>query len=158
MKAYERVGVEIHVFLTLAAVAMWWASRPWRKSHRYPFTRREWVNQRVGMDAMGTRRFLTLPGLERQPSLVAMPTALSLFLYSWKFCSESKFRKYSFPFEMCQFSNTCFLKCTPCFSLEEGSCKCVVLNLVSVHLCLNHALYSTTQYPVSLSLLPARIL
>jgi hypothetical protein len=75
MKAYGGVDVKIHIFLTLAQVeGEWSASRPGR------FTPRErapgthsiggWVGPRAGLGNVEKRKFLTLPGLELDSSVV----------------------------------------------------------------------------------------
>jgi hypothetical protein len=72
MKAYGRVDVQIHIFLTSAiAGGEWSASRPGR------FTPRErapgihwlggWVGPKAGLDDAEKRKFLTLPGLNLRP-------------------------------------------------------------------------------------------
>jgi hypothetical protein len=71
MKAYGRVDLYIHIFLTSAlAEGEWSASRPGR------FTPGEWtlgthwigwVDPRAGLDEVKKRKFLTLPGLELRP-------------------------------------------------------------------------------------------
>jgi hypothetical protein len=72
MKAYGRVDVQLHIFLTLALVGgEWSASRPCR------FTARErapgihgiggWVQPRATLGNVEKRKFLTLPGLEFRP-------------------------------------------------------------------------------------------
>jgi hypothetical protein len=88
MKAYGRVDVYIHIFLTSAlAGGEWSASRPCR------FTPGEsspgihwiggWVDPRADLDDMEKRKFLTLPGLGTPtpwssiPYPVAIPTELS---------------------------------------------------------------------------------
>jgi hypothetical protein len=72
MKAYGRVDVYIHIFLTSAPVGgEWSSSRPGR------FTPRErvsgthwiggWVGAKAGLDDVEKRKFLTLSGLELRP-------------------------------------------------------------------------------------------
>jgi hypothetical protein len=61
MKAYGGVDVYIHVFLTSAVVwGEWSASRPGRLSPRCPF-------DRLGLDDVERRKFLTLQWLELRP-------------------------------------------------------------------------------------------
>jgi hypothetical protein len=72
MKAYGRVDVEIHVFLTSALVEGEWSdSRTGRftPAERAPGTHwiGGWVGPRTGMDDMEKRKFLPVPGLERRP-------------------------------------------------------------------------------------------
>jgi hypothetical protein len=72
MKAYGRVDVQFHIFLTSALVGGEWSvSRPRR------FTPRErapgthwlggWMDPRASLDDVERRKFLTLPGLELRP-------------------------------------------------------------------------------------------
>jgi hypothetical protein len=68
MKAYGRVDVEIHIFLTSALVGgEWSAPRPCRfnPGERNPGTHSigDWVAPRAGLDDVEKRKFLTLPGL-----------------------------------------------------------------------------------------------
>jgi hypothetical protein len=67
MKAYGRVDVQIHIFLTsVLAGGEWSASRPgcftldihWIEG---------WVDYRVGLDDVEKRKFLILQGLELRP-------------------------------------------------------------------------------------------
>jgi hypothetical protein len=65
MKAYGRVDVEIHIFLTSTlAGGEWSASRPGRftPGEIDPGTHwiGDWVDPRTGFDDMGKRKFLTL--------------------------------------------------------------------------------------------------
>jgi hypothetical protein len=72
MKAYRKVDVWIHIFLTSALV-----QGEWSASHRYRFTPGErapctqwiggWMDPRAGMDDVEKRKFLILPGLQLQP-------------------------------------------------------------------------------------------
>jgi hypothetical protein len=63
MKAYGRVDVQIHIFLTSALVeGEWSASRPCRFTHGTPCI--GWVDPRTGLDDVEKRKFLTLPGQE----------------------------------------------------------------------------------------------
>jgi hypothetical protein len=85
MKAYERVNVEIHIFLTSALVeGEWSVSRTGRFT---PGIRAlthcigGWVDPRAGLDDLGKRKFLTLPGLELQT--LGRPA-----------CSQSLYRLY----------------------------------------------------------------
>jgi hypothetical protein len=69
MKAYERVDVEIHVFLTSVVVGgEWSASLPGRftPGERVPGTHwiGGWVGPRAGLDDVEGRRIFPLPGLE----------------------------------------------------------------------------------------------
>jgi hypothetical protein len=67
MKAYGRVDLYGHIFLTLALVeGEWPASRPGRFT---PGTHLigGWVSLRAGLDAVEKRKFFTLPGLELRP-------------------------------------------------------------------------------------------
>jgi hypothetical protein len=68
MKAYGKVDVHIHIFLTSALVGgEWSASRPYRftpgKEPRYPLIV-GWVGPRASLDGVKKRKFLTLFGLE----------------------------------------------------------------------------------------------
>jgi hypothetical protein len=72
MKAYEGVGVYIHIFLISAL-----ARGEWSASCSCRFTPGEgipgthwtggWVDPRVCLDDLEKRKFLTLPGLELRP-------------------------------------------------------------------------------------------
>jgi hypothetical protein len=69
MKAYGRVDLYIHIFLTSALVGGEWSvSRPGRFTpvERAPGTHgiEGWVGPRTGQDDVKKRKFLTLPGLE----------------------------------------------------------------------------------------------
>jgi hypothetical protein len=69
VKAYGRVDVYIHVFLTSAVVGgEWSASRPgsFTPGDRAPGTHwiGAWVGARTGLDAVEKRRFVTLQGLD----------------------------------------------------------------------------------------------
>jgi hypothetical protein len=68
MKAYGKVDVQIHVFLTLALVGGEWSAS--RSSRFTPEERAPgahfiggWVGPRTGLDDMEKRKFLLLPGL-----------------------------------------------------------------------------------------------
>jgi hypothetical protein len=73
MKVYRGVDVQmIHIFLTSALVGgEWSASRPgcFTFGERAPGT--HWIGDRVGttagLDDVGKRKFLTVPGLEFRP-------------------------------------------------------------------------------------------
>jgi hypothetical protein len=72
MKAYGRVDLSIHFFLTSAlAGGEWSASRPCRftPGERAPGIHwiGGWVGPRAGLDDVKNRKFLTLPGLELRP-------------------------------------------------------------------------------------------
>jgi hypothetical protein len=72
MKAYGRVDVLIHIFLTSAVVGgEWSASRPGRftPGERAPAThwKRGRVGPRTGLDDVERRKILPLPGLKLQP-------------------------------------------------------------------------------------------
>jgi hypothetical protein len=74
MKAYGGVDIQIHVFLTSALVGgEWSASRPSRFTPGERATGTHWiggwVGPRAGLDDVGKRKFLTLPGLELLPRL-----------------------------------------------------------------------------------------
>jgi hypothetical protein len=69
MKAYVGVDVRIHVFLISSLVGDDWStSRSGRLTPggRAPGTHwiGDWVTLRIGLDDMGKRKFLPLPGLE----------------------------------------------------------------------------------------------
>jgi hypothetical protein len=69
MKTYWGVGVQIHVFLTIALVGgEWSASRPCNFiSGEWAFSTHcigGWVDPRVGLDDKEKLKFLTLPGLQ----------------------------------------------------------------------------------------------
>jgi hypothetical protein len=75
MEMYGGLDVWIHVFFTSALVGgEWLASRPDRftPGERTPGTHRigGWVGPRAGMDDAQKIKFLTLPGLELDPSVV----------------------------------------------------------------------------------------
>jgi hypothetical protein len=68
MKTYVEIYVEIHIFLTSALVG---GSRPGRLT---PEERAsdihwigDWVSPRAGLNDVGKRKFLTLPGLKLRP-------------------------------------------------------------------------------------------
>jgi hypothetical protein len=72
MKTYGGVDVEIQIFLTSAlAGGEWSALRPGRftPTREKPGTHWIWgcVDPRSGLDDVGKRKFLTLPGLELRP-------------------------------------------------------------------------------------------
>jgi hypothetical protein len=74
MKAYERMDVQIHVFLTSALVDNWSASRLGR------FTADGlWIGGCVGsrdcVDDVERRKILLLPGLQLQPLGHTIPAA-----------------------------------------------------------------------------------
>jgi hypothetical protein len=69
MKAYGKVDVSTHIFLTsVLARGDWPASRPGRLTsrERAPGTHwiGGWVDPRVSLEDVEKRKFLTLPGLE----------------------------------------------------------------------------------------------
>jgi hypothetical protein len=69
MKAYGRVGVQIHIFVTSAQAGGEWSnSRPciFTPGNRAPGTHRIGgpVSPRAGMDGVEKRKFLTIPALE----------------------------------------------------------------------------------------------
>jgi hypothetical protein len=74
MKTYGGVDVQIHVFLTSVLVGEWSASRTGRFTPRgkSPGTHwiGGWVDHRAGLDDVEKRKFLTLPGLELDTSVV----------------------------------------------------------------------------------------
>jgi hypothetical protein len=79
MKAYGGLDVYIHVFLISAVVGgKWSVSRPGRftPGDKFPDAHRKrgWVGPKTGLDDVGKRKFLTLPGLELR-SLVVQPVA-----------------------------------------------------------------------------------
>jgi hypothetical protein len=68
MKVYERMDVQIHIFLISVLVGGEWpASRPGRFSpgERGPGT--HWVDPRAGLEDMQKWKFLPSPELELQP-------------------------------------------------------------------------------------------
>jgi hypothetical protein len=75
MKAYGEIDILIHIFLNSAPVGgEWLASRPGRFT---PGERADgthligvWVDPRAGIDYIEKRKFLNLPGLELNPSVV----------------------------------------------------------------------------------------
>jgi hypothetical protein len=72
MKAYGGVDVWAHVFLTSVLVGgEWSASRPgcFTLGERAPVAH-WWVDSRAGLEDVEKRKFVTLPGLELEPSLV----------------------------------------------------------------------------------------
>jgi hypothetical protein len=102
MKAYGGVGVQVHVFLTLAIVGGEWTdSRPGRftpgEKARGAHRIGGWVGPRVGLDDVEERKFLTLPELELRPlgrparsqSLyrLSYPGSLALGIIAWKCCA-----------------------------------------------------------------------
>jgi hypothetical protein len=91
------MDVKIHIFLTSALAGdEWSASRPCRFT---PSTRwiGGWVDPRAGLDHVGKRKFLTLPGLE--PRLLSRP-ARSQSLYRLRYPGYQQMKdntKYSRP-------------------------------------------------------------
>jgi hypothetical protein len=82
MKAYGRVNVYIHIFLTSALVGgEWSASRPCRftpeKRTLVTHWIGGWVDPRAGLDDVEKIKFLTLPGLELRP--LGRPDSQSLY-------------------------------------------------------------------------------
>jgi hypothetical protein len=85
ISALPRGNIQIQVFLTSALVgAEWSALRPGHFTPRERAPRTNWVGGWVGpracLDAVEKRKFLILPGLKLDPSLVqlvALPTALT---------------------------------------------------------------------------------
>jgi hypothetical protein len=72
MKAYGRVDVQIHIFLTSAlAGGEWSASRPGRITPGEKAPGTHWieglVDPRAGLNDLEKRKFLTLSGLELRP-------------------------------------------------------------------------------------------
>jgi hypothetical protein len=72
MKAYEAMGVQIHIFLTSTiAGGEWLASRPGRftPGERAPGTHwiGGWVDPRAGLNDVEKGKFFILPGLELRP-------------------------------------------------------------------------------------------
>jgi hypothetical protein len=67
MKAYGRVDVQFHIFLTSALVGSEWLALPSGK--RVPGTHwiGGWLDPRTGLDDVQKRQFLTLSELELQP-------------------------------------------------------------------------------------------
>jgi hypothetical protein len=72
MKVYGGVHVYIHILLASAVVGGEWSAScpgrftPEQKTPRYPLAR---VGPRAGLDGVKKRKFLTLAGLELQPSV-----------------------------------------------------------------------------------------
>jgi hypothetical protein len=95
MKVYRGVDVYIHIFLTSALVEdEWSASRPDRfaPEERAPGTHwiGGWVGPRAGLNDVGKRKFLTLPGLELWP-LCRPARSQSLYRLRDPGQSDSKF-------------------------------------------------------------------
>jgi hypothetical protein len=72
MKAYGKVDIYIHIFLTSALAGdQWLASRPSRftpgKEPPVPIGYEGWGDPRAGLDEGEKRKFLTLKGLELRP-------------------------------------------------------------------------------------------
>jgi hypothetical protein len=75
MKTYGGVDVLIHIFLTWALVVVEWsASHPGRFIPREVVPGTHWIGgwmcPRSGLDYVEKRKFLTLPGLKLDPSVV----------------------------------------------------------------------------------------
>jgi hypothetical protein len=67
MKAYGRVDVYIHIFLTSALVGGEWSASGPGSFISGTHWIGGWVDRRAGVDDMEKCKFLTLPGLELRP-------------------------------------------------------------------------------------------
>jgi hypothetical protein len=107
MKAYGRLDVQIHIFLTSAIVGgKWSASRPgiFTPGERTPGTHwiGRWVGPRADLDDVDRRKLLTLPRLElrslgrpaRSQSLYRLRYPGSQLLPYYPKYKDSLFRKY----------------------------------------------------------------